>query len=213
MQLDQNILKVLQFLKLSSIASYFLTATNKKFVFVAILEWFGWSDWSRWLIVPRGQDRAEMTETGWPCVWSCNRARTLVKNAVSESSLYIEFYDISLYSSISDGIIIHLRCTTSSSTAWVNVISPSLNDSLNSGSLRYFVPQRTMWTRWKFYILLHMCVGAWGQKTALDTPFNVRFLRAFRNWSFNAFGMCNERDIREIQKENSSSCIFFEVEE
>ncbi|XP_012219356.1 phospholipase B1, membrane-associated [Linepithema humile] len=60
-----------------------------------------------------------------------------------------------------------------------------------------------MWKRWKFcYILLHLCVGAWGQKTALDTPFNIRFLRAFRNWSFNAFGKTGtEERFLQIAKE------------
>ncbi|EZA61436.1 Phospholipase B1, membrane-associated [Ooceraea biroi] len=46
-----------------------------------------------------------------------------------------------------------------------------------------------MWKWWQFYcVLLHLWARSSCQKTALDSPFNLMVLRAFRNWSFDAFG-------------------------
>ncbi|KYN40535.1 Phospholipase B1, membrane-associated [Trachymyrmex septentrionalis] len=47
-----------------------------------------------------------------------------------------------------------------------------------------------MWKWCQFYciLLIHISVLATERKTALDSPFNIMLLRAFRNWSFDAFG-------------------------
>jgi len=50
----------------------------------------------------------------------------------------------------------------------------------------------TMWKWWQLYcVLLHTFVLT-ARKSALDTPFNIMLLRAFRNWTFDAFGMFNQ---------------------
>ncbi|TGZ57433.1 hypothetical protein DBV15_11347, partial [Temnothorax longispinosus] len=73
---------------------------------------------------------------------------------------------------------------------WHRIERPLLIRPLTSCS---YVPfesdfSRLLWW-WQFYCaLLHISVLASDRKTALDTPFNIMFLRAFREWTFNAFG-------------------------
>ncbi|XP_032666732.1 phospholipase B1, membrane-associated-like [Odontomachus brunneus] len=51
-----------------------------------------------------------------------------------------------------------------------------------------------MWKRWQLYcVLLHLCAIGWTQKTALDSSLNLIMLRVFRNWTFDTFGMYNQR--------------------
>ncbi|XP_011161176.1 phospholipase B1, membrane-associated [Solenopsis invicta] len=45
-----------------------------------------------------------------------------------------------------------------------------------------------MWKWWQLYYILQIFVLASERKTALDTPFNIMLLRAFRDWTFDAFG-------------------------
>ncbi|XP_077262344.1 phospholipase B1, membrane-associated isoform X2 [Temnothorax americanus] len=61
------------------------------------------------------------------------------------------------------------------------------------------------WKWWQFYcVLLHISVMASDRRSALDTPFNIMLLRAFRNWTFDAFGRTGieERYLRAARDAN-----------
>lgn len=67
------------------------------------------------------------------------------------------------------------------------------SNSKNSGST-LLTSWNIMWKCWQiFCVLLHLSARSSCQKTALDSPFNVMFLRALRNWSFNVFGTFEQR--------------------
>ncbi|XP_012527810.1 phospholipase B1, membrane-associated [Monomorium pharaonis] len=64
-----------------------------------------------------------------------------------------------------------------------------------------------MW-KWWLYCILHISVAS-ERKTALDTPFNIFFIRAFRNWTFDAFGKTGteEKYLQIARKANTIQAI------
>ncbi|XP_014485906.1 PREDICTED: phospholipase B1, membrane-associated-like isoform X2 [Dinoponera quadriceps] len=58
-----------------------------------------------------------------------------------------------------------------------------------------------MWKRWQLYcILLHLCAEVQStEKTALDSPFNILLIRAFRDWTFDIFGKTGTEGGRNLQ--------------
>ncbi|KAL0105598.1 hypothetical protein PUN28_015828 [Cardiocondyla obscurior] len=67
-----------------------------------------------------------------------------------------------------------------------------------------------MWKWWQFYCtLLPVLVYATERRTALDTPFNIMLVRAFRDWSFDAFGRTGteERFLKSARSTNISQKI------
>lgn len=100
-------------------------------------------------------------------------------------SLRVRFHDGSLDTSISDSAT-RLRCkSTKFHGSGVNAVG-SYTPLFFSPSVSH--PRRTMWKWWQFYCaLLHVSVFA-NRKSALDTPFNIMLLRAFREWTFDALG-------------------------
>ncbi|XP_011637054.1 phospholipase B1, membrane-associated-like [Pogonomyrmex barbatus] len=66
-----------------------------------------------------------------------------------------------------------------------------------------FASSSTMWKWWFYCILLHVSLST-SRRTALDTPFNILFLRAFRDWTFDVFGRTGteERFLRIARNAN-----------
>lgn len=129
-----------------------------------------------WFNVPAGSRRRIAAILQLIVAQSSNRPIKVVNKY--ESSLQAGFREESLIILIADGKV---RLRSSVRVALKAAVPPISS-------------RETMWKRWQLYcVLLHLCAEVSTQKTALDSPFNIKLLRAFRNWTFDVFGMYNHQ--------------------